>query len=83
MAGQYQQTMSHHVRVVNNSAVMTPNVISQPPSHAVTVPQVTVSTSMQPPVSSHNHNGVYTYLILTSINDFFTEQRKSDIQRIN
>ena len=64
MGGSYAQTQ-HNVmsmRVVNNSAVMTPNVISQGvptpgvPSHTVTVPQ-SVSTSMQPPVSTHNHNG--------------------------
>ena len=58
----YPQPMSHHVRVVNNSAVMTPNVISQQPAHPtgvhVTVPQ-SVSTSIhQPPVSSHNHSGI-------------------------
>ena len=48
------------MRVVNNSTVMTPNVISQPGAPAVmtTVPQP-VSTSMpgQPPVSTHAQNG--------------------------
>lgn len=46
------------MRVVNNSTVMTPNVISQPGAPAVmtTVPQP-VSTSMQPPVSTHTQNG--------------------------
>jgi cell division protein FtsB len=47
------------MRVVNNSTVMTPNVISQPGAPAVmtTVPQP-VSTSMQPPVSTHTQNVV-------------------------